>query len=802
MPSNNEEFLKKLRATFKIEAQEHISSLSSGLMALEKSQTAEELTGVVETVFREAHSLKGAARAVNMVGIETLCQSLESVFSVFKRGEMELSPPLLDLLHDAVDYLEILLNSAEEISGIEEKSLYNELLRELNEASGENGVSTGQGDTGEVIEQATSESEPEPVRPVVDEKLVTDTVRVTTTKLTSILFQAEEMLSAKLDSGQRLSELQELNRMFSAWGKEWSGINPFVQKLRHSFELNSERIPGGLSRSKRTNKDKTQPYHEDSPRLAAGSFQLIKTHTDEDNNEPELERIIEFLAWNHSHLVKMEHSFKDLLRSTEADYHALDGMVTGLLESSKKVLMTPLSTLLEIFPKLIRDLSRDRGKNVKVSISGGEIEVDRRILEEMKDPLIHLVRNCIDHGIEEPAERNRRKKPPSGEINIEVTQKDNHLEILVSDDGAGIDTAKIRETAVKKGLISRERAESMEESEILALVFQSGVSTSPIITDLSGRGLGLAIVREKTEKLGGSISFESKPGQGTVFRVVLPLTIATFRGVIVRLGDQLFVIPDTNVERVVRVNREEIRTVENRETIELDGRAVSLVRLWEVLGIPEKTDNADSTSSQAVVLAHDDKRIAFLVTEIVNEQEILVKNLGKQLLRVRNISGAAVIGTGRVIPIINVSDIVKSAGMFGRGSDAGEIVPRTKKEKKQISVLVVEDSITARALLKNILEAAGYRVSSAMDGVDGLTQLRTEQFDIVVSDVDMPRMNGFNLTRSIRSDKKLADIPVVLVTALASREDKERGVEAGANAYIVKSRFDQSNLLETITRLV
>jgi two-component system chemotaxis sensor kinase CheA len=340
------------------------------------------------------------------------------------------------------------------------------------------------------------------------------------------------------------------------------------------------------------------------------------------------------------------------------------------------------------------------------------------------------------------------------------------------------------------------------DQDLLAQVFQSGITTSPIITELSGRGLGLAIVREKVEKLGGTVSVTSTPDLGTTFRIVLPLTVATFRGLLVRLGEALFVLPAMHVSRVLRLKQEEIKTVEGRETICLNGGAVSLARLSAVLELPSPTPVQGSAELLPIVLLSSaDTRIAFLVDEVLGEQEVLLKGLGQQLSRVRNFAGATVLGNGRVAPILNVTDLmksaIKSASSARRSSDA--VAGGAEAVR---SVLVVEDSITTRTLLKNILETGGYAVVTAVDGIDALTSLKSSVFDIVVSDVEMPRMNGFELTAKIRSDKALAELPVILVTALASREDRERGIDAGANAYIVKGSFDQSNLLEVMGKLI
>jgi two-component system chemotaxis sensor kinase CheA len=429
--------------------------------------------------------------------------------------------------------------------------------------------------------------------------------------------------------------------------------------------------------------------------------------------------------------------------------------------------------------------------------------LDRRILEEMKDPFIHLIRNAIDHGIEKSEVREQNGKTRRGVIQVNVSQLEgNRVEVVIADDGAGIDPARVGEAAVSRGTLSEKEAGRLSESEMLALIFQSEVSTSQIITNLSGRGLGLAIVRERVEKLGGSISIVNKPQQGSAFRILLPVTLATFRGILVRCGERLFILPTASVDRVLRISRNEVVTMENKETIGLDGQRLALVRLDDVLelrGAREEGQKADYLL--VLVLASAEKRIAFSVDEVVNEQEVLIKNLGKQLLRVRNVAGATVLGTGSVVLVLNVADLVKSAVHLTPGA-ARETLAEGDAEAGKGSILVVEDSITSRTLLKNILESVGYTIKVAVDGVDAYTLLKTEKIDLVVSDVEMPRMNGFDLTARIRSDKRLAEMPVVLVTGLESREDRERGIDVGANAYIVKSSFDQSNLLEVIRRLI
>jgi two-component system chemotaxis sensor kinase CheA len=763
MSDKDDAFLKRLRETFRAEADEHVRAIRSGLFELEKNPDSGKRNVVLETVFRESHSLKGAARSVGLREIEAVCQPLEGAFAALKRGEIAMNAAHFDLIHQVLEHLADLVKSPEMEPTPQDQSRSRELAGRLGElltesASGgkpEKSVPGTKAPSIDVVPKTPKEATPASRQPSEEKTNPAETVRIPISRLDPLLLQAEEMIQVKMALDQRTADLREINLAIVTWKTE------------------STKRTGMRSEPSSQKDDAEQESNEDRMNM----FQdRISTVT----------------------------------RALEQDRRVLGQMVDSHMEAMKKVLMLPVTTMMELFPTFIRDLSRDQGKEADLVIRGAEIEIDKRILDELKDPLIHLVRNCIDHGIKKPEERVRRNMPPRGTITISFAMKDGHqMEILVSDDGEGIDAEQVRAAAIRAGIVTKEAAGKLAHGDILPMIFYSGLTTSQMLTDLSGRGLGLAIVREKTEMLGGVVSVENRRGgPGTTFRMLMPLSLTTFGGVLVRAGVHQFVLPTMNIERVLRVSREDIGTVENRQTIRSDGKVLSMVRLCDALDLPLRkvsneppnAENATSSKLPLVIVSYSGKRIAFQVDEVMDEHQVLMRNLGKQLRRVRNISGATILGNGRVVPVLNVPDLMRSAVLSGTVSTKGPAEAKEPEGKGKI--LVVEDSITSRTLIRNLLEMAGYTVATAVDGVDGVTQAHAGDFDLVVSDVDMPRLNGFELTTKIRDKKNSDELPVVLVTALDSREDRERGIEVGANAYIVKSSFDQSNLLDVVRRLI
>jgi two-component system, chemotaxis family, sensor kinase CheA len=728
MPGSEADFLATLLATFREEAAEHVQTMADGLMALEAPAPADGVA-VLHRVFRAAHSLKGAARAVNQKPVEELCQELEGVCARLEKAALLPEPALLDVMHRGLSLIENCLASPAAAAPPEHRGVRQE-LRGLAAALpggrpfGAVPVPVPVSPSVPVSGPASVPSPPSNDPPAAGHS--PDTLRIQRDKLDAVLHLAEELVAVKLGVRQQTAEL-------------WA-------------------------------------VAETTPRGSGDTASRT--------------------AWEEH-----RQTLQRLASAARRDARTTDRMVDRLLEEVKSLRLLPFAAEFGGMPKMVRDLARTLGKELEFEFDGMELEADRRILQAVKDPLIHLLRNAVDHGIELPEVRRAAGKPPRGWISLRVSQVDaGRLVIRIADDGAGLRLPLLRAAAVRLGLMDATQAEQATPAALRELMFTPGFTTSPAVTDLSGRGLGLAIVREKVREVGGSATVLEGACGGTEFVLDLPVTLASFRGVLVRAGGRTLAVPTRHVERALWVTREAILRVENQPVVMVQGQPVVVRFLAEILDLRRPPEAGATTHLHLLVLHDGVRRAAFVVEAILHEQELLAKGLGPQLVRVRHLAGAAVLGDGEVVPILNVPDLLGVVTAVDAAS-RGELTP-VGGAPAPARILVAEDSITSRILLKNVLETAGYGVAVAVDGADAWAQLRQGKFALVVSDVDMPRMNGFVLTSRIRAEARLAELPVILVTSLDSAEDRERGIEAGANAYLVKSSFDQGNLLSVIRELL
>jgi two-component system, chemotaxis family, sensor kinase CheA len=477
----------------------------------------------------------------------------------------------------------------------------------------------------------------------------------------------------------------------------------------------------------------------------------------------------------------------------------LELLVDGLHEGVRDLRLLPVSTILEPFFRMVRDLSQELGKEVELVLEGTATRLDKKILEELREPLIHLVRNSLDHGIEPPEERERKGKPARGKLVISARQEGTKILVIVKDDGKGLDRRAVADAAVAKGLVSAEEIQRWPDGEVLDLIFHPGFSTAAGVTEISGRGIGLDAVLERLENLKGSIVTESKPGEGVTFTLSLPLTLSTTHALLFQCGGDVFCLPTDALEKTLLVAPDDIARVEGKAAVVIDGTPLAFAWLADVLNLPKEEKPG---AIPALLLQGGKGKVVFGVEALLGEEEIVVKALGKFFGHMPLISGGTILGKGEIALILSPNELLRAVSHQARATApvaVRAVAPRPAVKKR---VLVVEDTLTTRTLEKNILEAAGFDVTTAVDGEDGLIKLYEKTFDIIVSDVQMPRLDGIALTERIKKDPRFKDLPVILVTALQTEADKRRGIEAGADAYLTKAVFDQKRFLEIVHRFV
>lgn len=780
---------KELRDLFKTASEEHLQNIENALMRLEKNpQDREQL----EEVLREAHTLKGDSRMLGADDVETIVHQIEDICVAVKKGESQLTRQVCDRLYAGLDAVSKLVREAvtgeatnvnvfyvlAQLMGSDDNAVIpdrqdkvfstpaldeNDLFPDITQLSltTNNDVDALFPELASTPQSVSSSQEKSPIVAETSEPTngyQIETLRVEPQKLDTLMTQAGELTVTKIRIAHHITEIEEIIALYEEWNRD-----AYVNRLALD---NAERR---------------------SPNLGASE----QVHSFYDRGEKRLERL-GFLL--------------DRLKNQAYEDTARLEIVANELESGIRTLrLLPLSTIFNIFPRMVRDLANQQSKSVNLVIEGGDTTADKRILEEIKDPLMHMIRNAIDHGIETAQERENLGKPRTATIRLRGYQTANSVGIELIDDGRGLDIESIKRTALRRGVCSPDDLAKMTTNQIQSLIFAPGFSTRTEITEISGRGVGLDVVRAKVEQLKGILQVESTPGKGCTFRLQLLAAVATTHVLILEVNNVSYAIPVEFVQTTLLVSRSEIFAIDGCQTIALDGQPVSVSWLTDLLQLPldvpasPKALDSNSNMLPCIVLQVGNERLGLLVDALLDRQNIVLKPQSKLLQRVRNVSGATILGTGEVCMVLNAQDLLKSVqNRTGAGTIAETLIAEVQKP----AVLLVEDSITIRTQVKRILEGAGYDVMAAVDGLDGFNKLRTNTFAAVVSDVQMPNLDGLSLTARIRQHKEYSELPIILVTTLASDEDKRRGAEVGANAYLTKGNFEQKLLLDTLKRLI
>lgn len=729
------------------ENRDRLQKLNQTILELEKNPSNSEL---LKEILRETHTLKGTAKLMGFSDIVVLSHKVEDLFVKVRDGALPSSKELYDTVFKTLDALASMVEmkqkntqptvNREEVYNHIETFLHNSTMQGTEAELAQSEVDKILSDTVK-LPTATAEASPLALLPTEGRK----TTRVGLDKIDALYNHLVELIIAQMTFHQRCEEIIRLNN--------------YTKQLR-----------------------------------AAGT----KTHATTNTLESDTRRPHETFT---QYQIMEESLLKEITRfsnSYETDVAKLDTIIEGIRHQVMLMRMQPISTIFDLATRLVRDLSGQFQKDVDLVISGTEVELDNTIIDMLKDPLVHLLRNAVDHGIEKPAIRASCGKKSTGVIALRAEQEGGDIIITVEDDGKGIDRELIKETAVRKGLLRAEKAHELSDEEIYGFITKPGFSTSKIITDTSGRGIGMDIVKTVVDRLNGSLIIESNKGSGSRFILKVPATIALVNVLIAQAGTMTFAIPSTSIEQIAYISRRDVRTLDGRASVFLGNQTIPIVDLVNIFQLERENDEKKDEGIPVIISSSEGKKVGFIVSEFISEREVVFQEFKGYLKRPLYFSGITTLGTGEVILILNMQELIKikDTALKGEDSKAGKYRP------KKNTILIVEDSIITAELEKNILENVGYEVDIATDGIDALDKLSVKKYDLLVTDVDMPRMNGFELTSRIRAGKRLKDIPIIIVTAREKAEDKRRGIEVGADAYILKKEFDQSNLLSTIKRLI
>jgi two-component system chemotaxis sensor kinase CheA len=734
---------QRLLATFQIEHRDHVEQIRALLTTI--SGNAGQLAGAdLEEAFRRAHSLKGAARAVDLNAVEGLAHRLETLFSRVRQGVLLLDGNVAAVIQQALDA------SEDCVTGLGEKRPSPGLEPAFQAIERVLGMQT----------EAIAAPEMAPV--AAFEPL--ETVRITARNFDGLLRSAAGLLTGSQRQNEVTDQLNGISKQLAAMEKE-------TESVRRAAAATLRQVGAA----------------GEIPRLSSFLQSMEKQVRSLCRQAGTVRRLQQRSTWTMRHLARQ------------------------LQQDVWQARMLPAESLLEGYRKMVRDLARDEAKEIEFRATSTGVHADRRVLDALKDPVSHLLRNTISHGIEAPPERAAKGKPPVGLVTLRIEAEGGRLTITVEDDGRGVDLGRVAEVAVRQGILAEAEAARRSPQELSRILFRPGFSTSRSVTKLSGRGMGLSVVHEAVRRLQGDVDLRPADGGGTSIRISVPLSMSTHKLLLVSCGSRPFAVPMHAIERLYRTKLSSVETVEGKPVIVLDGQPVPLFSLLHLLSMKEAPVASQSATSrtaatgrtdalQVMILRSGGKRAAVTVDSFLREIDAIILDTGPASALDGKVSGGILLEDGSIAFVLNIMELMETPVH----REIGSLLPPPEPARKRtnISILVVDDSLTTRTLEKSILEAHGYRVRVAVDGMDALEKLRTQKADLVIADIQMPRLDGFGLLQALKQDPGLAHIPVIMVTSIERPEDQERGLSLGAGAWIVKRKFDQAELLSAIRQIL
>ena len=774
--------MKEIMEDFLIEAFELIEQIDHDLVELEANPEDLEL---LNRIFRVAHTVKGSSSFLNFDVLTELTHHMEDVLNKARKGELKITPDIMDVVLESVDMMKGLLesirdNGSDAAAGIDIKNICASLTQ----------ISEGEAPSAAPAAPAAPApepvKEPEPVAPVEE--------------------AAPEVSDAelsKLSDSEVEAEIERLLKVRKAEDQARRASKGIAPKSPEEIAPAASAAPAPAPKpapSRERDADKKVPAASSSSAVA--QEQTIRVEV---KRLDHLMNLIGELVLGKNRLLKIYDDVEEryegekFLEELNQVVSSLSLVTTDIQLAVMKTRMLPIAKVFNKFPRMIRDLSRDLGKQIDLEISGEETELDKSIVEEIGDPLVHIIRNSCDHGIEDPETRKAMGKPEKGLVQLKAYNEGNHIVVEIVDDGKGLDADMLKSKSIEKGIITEREADAMSEKEAFGLIFRPGFSTAAKVTNVSGRGVGMDVVKTNIEKLNGIIDIESEVGKGTVMKLKIPLTLAIIQSLLVGTQEEFYAIPLASVLETVRVPIDDIYTIDGKNVLRLRDEVLSLVRLSDVFGVNKVFDGGDQT--YVVIIGVAEAKLGIIVDTLVGQEEIVIKSMGDYLQNIPGIAGATIRGDGRVTLIIDVGAMMEMAKDI-KVDIRAEIEDSTKAKEKpsDYKVLIVDDSKMDRTIMQKALEPTGVTIIEATNGVEALNVIKSGEhsFDAILIDIEMPRMDGYTLAGEIRKYSKYRNLPLIAVTSRTSKTDRLRGVEVGMTEYITKPY--SAEYLENVVR--
>lgn len=751
---------------FKTEVENNAKILNDGLLGLEEKGGTGE---VCEPLMRAAHSIKGAARVIGVDVAVELAHKMEDCFVAAQKGQRTLNGDDIDVLLSGVDVLVRISQGTEEDAGTwKEKNLseFEKLMQSLGDVHAgtlkkSSAAPTQAPHAAPPVQPAEQSAQPAAPQPTPQPAAP----------------QSEEKTAPKEKDSDRIVRVTS------------SSMDYLLGLAGEAYVQSQWFEPFG---------DAMQSLRRENYRLSSQLELIFEAH---EREQHELAKAI--LRDSQHHLRNISDTIAEQLANFNVSQRRMGNLTERLYNEVIRSRMRPFSDGTGGFPRMVRDLARQLGKKVRFEIHGQDTEIDRDILEKLEAPLTHLLRNAVDHGLETPDERTAAGKNETGSLILEASHRAGMLHIEVRDDGKGVDIETLRAKVASKGLATPEMAAEMTKAELLEFLFLPSFSTRENVTEISGRGVGLDVLQNMIQEVAGTVTITTEASLGTIFHLQLPLTLSVIRSLLIEIAGEPYAIPLYRVDRCVIVTLDELKTVENRQYVEVNSQNVGLVSAQQILDLPEVP--IDSEQVHIVIISDRSDQYGLQVSKFLGERDLVVRPLDTRLGKVPDISAAAIMEDGSPLLILDADDLVRSAQALlttGRLRSLRRTAARSDETHARKRVLVVDDSITVREVQRRLLESAGYEVEVAVDGADGWNAIRSSQFDMLISDIDMPRMNGIELVRHVKQDANLKDIPVMIVSYKDREEDRLKGLEAGADYYLTKSSFHDDTLLEAVEDLI